>query len=138
VSSTADPAGVTDGAVRLDIWLDISCLFRTRSEAQTACRNGRVSVNGQVAKPNRLLRRGDELLLSRPQGKKQRVVVLGLAERHVAKAEARALYDDLTPPPTPEEIALRKLERIYRAGMSPPRAPDTRTRRALRRMKEGG
>jgi ribosome-associated heat shock protein Hsp15 len=121
--------------VRLDIWLDVACLFRTRSEAQNASRGGKIDVNGQPAKPNRLLRAGDELLISRPFGRKQRVVVRGLADRHVAKAEARQLYEDLTPPPTPEEIEMRRMERIYRAQMTPPRAPDKRQRRAIRRLK---
>jgi ribosome-associated heat shock protein Hsp15 len=121
--------------VRLDIWLDVACLFRTRSEAQNACKGGKIDVNGQPAKSNRLLRAGDELRISRPFGRKQRVVVRGLADRHVAKAEARQLYEDLTPPPTPEEIEMRRVERIYRAQMTPPRAPDKRQRRAIRRLK---
>jgi hypothetical protein len=61
--------------------------------------------------------------------------VVLLAERHIAKAEARKLYEDLTPPPTPEEIEMRRIERIYRAQMTPPRAPDKRQRRAIRRLK---
>ena len=121
--------------LRLDVWLDVSCLFRTRAEAQAACKTGRVAVNGQVAKPNRRLRIGDEVEIGRPFGRRQRVVVRGFAERHVAKAEARKLYEDLTPPPTPEEIEMRRLERMYRAAVTPPRAPDKRQRRALRRMK---
>ena len=121
--------------VRLDIWLDIACLFRTRSEAQRACKTGKIDVNGQSAKPNRMIREGDELTISRPHGRKQRIAVRGLAERHVAKAEARFLYEDLTPPPTPEEVEMRRLERIYRAQMTPPRAPDKRQRRELRRLK---
>ena len=28
--------------VRLDVWLDVACVFRTRSEAQKACRGGKV------------------------------------------------------------------------------------------------
>ncbi|PYQ73941.1 MAG: heat-shock protein Hsp15, partial [Acidobacteria bacterium] len=36
--------------LRLDVWLDIACLFKTRSEAQDACKTGRVSVNRQPAK----------------------------------------------------------------------------------------
>jgi ribosome-associated heat shock protein Hsp15 len=120
---------------RLDIWLDVACLFRTRSEAQKACKTGRIEVNSQPAKPNRLIREGDELLIRRPHGRKQRVIVRGLAERHIAKTDARKLYEDLTPPPTPEEIEMRRLERIYRAQMTPPRAPDKRQRRALRQLK---
>jgi ribosome-associated heat shock protein Hsp15 len=121
--------------VRLDVWLDIACLFKTRSDAQKACRGGKVDVNGQTAKPNRLLRPGDEIQIGRPFGRKQRLVVRGLAERHVAKANARLLYEDLTPPPTAEEIETRRLERAYRAAATPLRAPDKRQRRALRKLK---
>jgi ribosome-associated heat shock protein Hsp15 len=120
--------------VRLDVWLDVACLFRTRSEAQKACSAGKVSANGQAAKPNRRLRVGDELEIGRPLGKKQRVKVLRLADRHIAKAEARALYEDLTPPPTPEEIEARRIERMYRAAR-PLRSTDKKERRELRRMK---
>jgi ribosome-associated heat shock protein Hsp15 len=120
---------------RLDVWLDVSCLFRTRSEAQKACKAGRVAVNGQPGKPDRHLRVGDELQIKRPYGRMQRILVKGLFDSHVAKAEARKLYEDLTPPPTPEEIQTRRLERIYRAAMTPPKAPDKRDRRALRRMR---
>jgi len=120
--------------VRLDIWLDVACLFKTRSEAQKACRSGRIDVNGQSAKPNRLLRPGDEILIGRPFGRKQRIVVKALADTHVAKTEARLLYEDLTPKPTQEEIEMRRMERIFRAQMTPPKAPDKRERRALRRL----
>ena len=125
-------------AVRLDVWLDIACLFKTRSEAQKACKGGKVDVNGQTAKPNRLVRAGDELRIGRPFGRKQRIVVRAVADRHVAKSDARNLYEDLTPAPSPEEIDMRRLERMYRAAATPPRAPDKRDRRALRKLKERG
>ena len=123
-------------AVRLDIWLDVACLFKTRSEAQKACKGGKIDVNGQTAKPNRLVRPGDTLKISRPFGRKQQIAIRALADRHISKAEARQLYEDLTPAPSPEEVAVRRLERMYRSAMRPPRAPDKRERRALRRMKE--
>lgn len=126
---------MSDEPVRLDVWLDVVCLFRTRSEAQKACRGGKIEVNRQPAKPNRLLRVGDELEIGRSFGRKQRVVVRGLADRHVSKVDARKLYEDLTPAPTPEEIEARRMERMYRAAVTPPHAPDKRQRRALRRLK---
>ena len=130
-----DDSGVlTPAEVRLDVWLDVSCLFRTRSEAQKACRGGKIEVNGQSAKPNRLLRSGDEVRIGRPFGRKQTVVVRAIAVQHVAKAEARLLYEDLTPKPTPEEVEARRLERMYRAAVTPLKAPDKRERRALRRI----
>lgn len=121
--------------VRLDVWLDVACVFRTRSEAQKACRGGKVAANGQPAKPNRRLHVGDELEVGRPFGRKQRLKVLALADRHVAKPEARRLYEDLTPPPTPEEIELRRQNRLFHAAMTPPHSPDKRQRRALRKMR---
>jgi len=119
--------------VRIDVWLDVACLFRTRSEAQKACRAGKVTANGQTVKPNRRLRVGDELEIGRPVGRKQRVRVRALADKHVAKAEARLLYEDLTPPPTEEEIEARRIDRMFRAAR-PLKAPDKRQRRALRKM----
>ena len=123
---------------RLDIWLDIACLFRTRSEAQKACKIGRVGVNGQPAKSHREIKPGDEIVISRPLGRKQTVFVLELAERHIAKADARALYEDRTPKPTEEEIEMRRIARLARAFSSGPVAkPDKRERRRIRKIKEG-
>ena len=121
--------------VRLDIWLDVSCLFRSRSEAQKACQGGKVEVNGQSCKPHRQLRVGDELRISRPFGRKQTVTVVGVADRHMAKAEARLLYQDTTPPLSEEEKEMRRIERMYRAGMQRTHTPDKRERRALRKLK---
>ena len=123
----------TEG-VRLDVWLDVACLFKTRSEAQKACKAGKVDVNGQPAKPNRLLRAGDELVIGRPFGRKQRLAVKAIADKHLSKADARLLYEDLTPQPTAEEIEMRRMDRLFRAQMTPPKAPDKRQRRALRRL----
>jgi len=132
---TEDRAEVT--AVRLDVWLDVACLFRTRSEAQKACQGGKVDVNGQAAKPHRLVRVGDELRITRPAGRRQIVVVQGLAERHIPKAAARRLYDDRTPPPSPEELEAFRIERAFRlaARVQPSRPPSKRERRQILRLK---
>jgi ribosome-associated heat shock protein Hsp15 len=125
--------------VRLDIWLDVACLFKTRSEAQKAVKAGKVDVNGNSAKPHRELRLGDELLISRPHGRRQRIIVRGLLDKHVAKAEARALYEDVTPPPSPQEVEMMRMARLarpfVRAGGAG--APDKRERRQIRKVKEG-
>ena len=87
--------------MRLDLWLDVACLFKTRSEAQKAIKGGKVDINGQGAKPHRDIKPGDEIEISRPFGRKQTVVVRELAERHIPRAEARLLYEDVTPKPSP-------------------------------------
>ena len=125
--------------MRLDVWLDVTCLYRTRSEAQKAIRGGKVEVNRQSGKPHRELKEGDEIELSRPLGRRQRVVVRGFSERQIPKAEARKLYEDVTRKPTPEEADMLRMARLARPLMRAANAgsPDKRERRELRRMKEG-
>jgi ribosome-associated heat shock protein Hsp15 len=124
--------------VRLDVWLDVACLFKTRSEAQKAIKGGKVTVSGQSAKPHKEVHVGDVIEITRPLGRRQRVVVRTLTEKHIPKAEARLLYEDTTPPPSPEEQALRDLLRLAGPRRRPSAGtPDRREKRRLRREKEG-
>lgn len=116
-------------SVRLDVWLDVACVFKTRSEAQRHCRLGRVTVNGTVAKPHRDVRIGDELAISRSGGRKQLLVVRAIADQHIAKADARQLYEDRSPQPTAEEVEARRVERLFRATQKPAPRLDRRARR---------
>ena len=127
---------MNDG-VRLDVWLDVACLFKTRSEAKRACEAGKVDVNGQTAKPNRIVREGDRLRIGRPFSRHQDIIVRIVIGDHVKKSEAKALYDDVTPKPTAEEVEMRRVERAYRAAANAAGTPDRRQRRQLRRLKEG-
>jgi ribosome-associated heat shock protein Hsp15 len=124
--------------VRLDVWLDVACVYKTRSEAQKACHGGKVEVNGQRARPHRVLRLGDEVRLTRGPGRRQILIVAALASQHLPKADARLLYEDTTPPLTPAELAQRELERSFWRQHVPPRktAPDRRERRERRHEKE--
>ena len=124
-------------SIRLDVWLDVSCLFKTRSEAKRACEGGKVDVNGEHAKPNRAIREGDRIRISRGAGRFQDVIVRIILEQHVKKSEARALYDDVTPKPSAQEVEMRRAERAYRAAAAAAGTPDRRRRRQLRRLKEG-
>ena len=123
--------------MRVDAWLDVACLYKTRSEAKRGCESGKVEVNGDHAKPHRVVREGDRVRINRGYGKFQDVIVRILIDQHVKKSEARALYDDVTPKPSPEEIEIRRSERIFRAAQQAAGAPDRRRRREIRRAKEG-
>ena len=123
--------------MRVDAWLDVACLYKTRSEAKRGCEGGKVEVNGDHAKPHRVLREGDRVRINRGLGRYQDVIVRILIDQHVKKAEARALYDDVTPKPTPEEIEMRRSERVFRAAQRAAGTPDRNRRREIRRAKEG-
>lgn len=126
-------------SARLDIWLDVACIFKSRSQAQQACKLGRVVVNGDRGKAHRLVRPGDQIRISFPGGRKRTIEVAEIETTHVPRSRARELYIDHTPKPTPEEIELRRLQRLA-APPSRPRgsgAPKKKERRSLRRAKEG-
>lgn len=125
--------------MRLDVWLDVACLFKTRSDAKRACEGGKVDLNGQAAKAHRDVKEGDELEITRPFGRTQKVIVRVLAEKHLPKAQARLMYEDVTPKPSPEEIELRRMARLAAPFVRRPGAgaPDKRERRELRRIKRG-
>ncbi len=115
-----------NGGVRLDVWLDVACLAKTRSQAKELCDGGKVEVNGLRAKSHRQVAVGDRIAISAAPGYRRDVIVKDLAETHVPKSRARELYEDVTPPPTEEELELRAPRRRGQAGetRSPPhRAP---------------
>ncbi len=128
----ADPAADT---VRLDVFLDVACLFPTRSQAAAACKGGKVDVNGHAAPPHRLVRTGDTLAITMPSGRRT-FVIRALAERHVPKAVARTLREETTPPPSPEVLEARRLERLLAPrGADREGRPSKRDRRERERLR---
>lgn len=121
-------------AVRLDVWLDVSCLYPTRSQAKAACDGGKVDVNGSRSKAHREIRPGDRLAITRSQGVRREIVVRGLADRSIPKAQARLLYEDVTPQVPPEIAEARRLDRLLAPSRSEGR-PDRRERRERRSRK---
>ena len=121
-------------SVRLDVWLDVACLYPTRSQAKAACEGGKVEVNGARAKPHREVRPGDRLTITTRRGDPREVIVRGLAERSIPKAEARKLYEDVTPPVPPEIAEARRLDRLL-APREDAGKPDKRERRERRKIK---
>ena len=115
--------------IRLDKWLWAARFFKSRSLAQAACDGGKVDVNGQAAKPAKLIRPGDLLRITLP-GVKKLIKVLVLTDRRGPASRAQLLYEDLTPPPPPEPIPISPP--VYRprgAGR-----PTKRERRLVERL----
>lgn len=113
--------------VRVDRWLCASRLYKTRSAAQEACVGGHVKLNGSPVRSSHLVRVGDEVRADAPRGL---VVwrVLALAEKRLAVPEARALYEDHSPPPPPRQPRVAARDRG--AGR-----PTKAERRALDRLR---
>ena len=54
--------------IRVDQWLDVACIFKTRSQARGACLKGRVSIDGRICKPRRPVKVGDKILFGKYSG----------------------------------------------------------------------
>jgi ribosome-associated heat shock protein Hsp15 len=118
------------------VWLDVACVFPTRSRAKAACEGGKVGVNGDRGKPHREVRAGDRISVTGREGTRRELVVRGLAQRSIPKSEARKLYEDITPPAAPEVAEARRLDRMLAPRGNPGR-PDKRDRRDRIRIKRG-
>jgi ribosome-associated heat shock protein Hsp15 len=79
--------------VRIDRWLWAARFYKTRSLATEAVNGGKVEVNGERAKPARLIRVGDAVRVRQPPLEWQ-LVVRGLADRRGPAAVAQGLYEE--------------------------------------------
>jgi ribosome-associated heat shock protein Hsp15 len=123
-------------SVRLDKWLQVARMYKTRTQATHACDLGRVKVNGQQAKPHRQLAPGDRVELL--QGDWERVLIVKeLRDKPVPKAEAAVLYEDQSPPrPAADPLArlMRRPPVLRDAGAG---RPTKKERRDIERWSEG-
>ncbi len=123
-SGTERPA--SREGIRLDKWLWQARFFKSRSIAAQTVSDGRVRVNSErVTKPARTVGPGDVLTFA--QGGTIRVVrLLAAGTRRGPAPEARALYEDLTPPQEGSETAASN------PAFDGPGRPGKRERRNLR------
>lgn len=120
--------------VRVDKWLHVARVFKTRSRAAEACTSGHVTVNGSKAKAHRLVATGDRVEVQ--FGEWQRILVVReVRDKPLPRAEAALLYQDLSPPrpvrdPLDQLLRQPPLQREKGKGR-----PTKRERRQIERLK---
>jgi ribosome-associated heat shock protein Hsp15 len=117
-------------SVRVDKWLWAARVFKTRSLAADACDGGKVDVNEQAAKPAKLVRPGDTIEVTLPQGRRRILKVVTVDERRGSAQVAARLYEDRSPPPPPRTTWAPPPFRTPGAGR-----PTKRERRDLDRLR---
>ena len=136
-SNSKTNAGVSQsiGAqkVRVDKWLWAARFYKTRSLATEAIKGGKVSVNGNRAKPSREAEVGDVLILRQGDDIKT-VSVLALSDKRGPATVAQLLYQE-----TDESIAKREKEKELRklAAVQMPHGegrPTKKSRRMIHRF----
>lgn len=93
---------------RLDKWLWAARIYKTRTLAADACKNSRVSINGALAKPSRMIKPGDEISV-----KKSPVTYTFRVKQAIEKrVGAKLLPDILENITTPDQYELLEMNRI--------------------------
>lgn len=82
--------------LRLDKYLWAIRIFKTRSQASTACEGGKVKMNGTSVKAARAVGIGDKYEI-RSESRKWVIEVVSLIANRVQYAEAIKHYVDITP-----------------------------------------
>ena len=93
---------------RLDKWLWAARIFKTRSIAIDACKNDRVTMNGQRMKPAHVIRIGDVIEIRKPPITYSFRVKQAIQNRISAKLVPDVL-ENITPPAQMELLELSRI-----------------------------
>ncbi len=96
------------GEARLDKWLWAARIYKTRTLAADACKNGRVTINDALAKPARTVKAGDVVGVRKPPVTYSFRVLQTIEKRVGAKLLADVL-ENVTPK---EQYDLLEMSRI--------------------------
>lgn len=93
---------------RIDKWLWAARIYKTRTLAADACKNGRISINGAQVKPSRTVKEGDSVSV-----RKSPIIytfrVKQCIEKRVGARLIPEVLDNIT---TPDQYELLEMSRI--------------------------
>ena len=114
---------------RIDKWLWAARIFKTRSIAADACKNGRVTFNGMNMKPSRTIKEGDVVSVKKPPFIYSFKVLKAIEQRVGAKLLPE-IYENVTDPKQYELLQMSRIsgfiDRAHGTGR-----PTKKERRAL-------
>jgi len=119
--------------IRIDKWLWIVRLFKTRTMATDACNAGKVKINGVNCKPSREINANDEIQIRIGQLQKT-VKVIGFPKSRISAKLVPDYYIDLT--------SAEEYERVKRLSIQTEKRehgigrPTKRDRRQIEYLKE--
>lgn len=93
---------------RIDKWLWAARIYKTRTLAADACKNGRITINGAQTKPSRTVKAGDQVGVKKPP-----ITYTFLVKQPIEKrVGAKLLPDILENITTPEQYELLEMSPI--------------------------
>jgi ribosome-associated heat shock protein Hsp15 len=103
-----DREGQGEGLARIDKWLWAARIFKTRTLAADACKNGRITVNDVQVKPSRMVKLGDVIGVRKPPVTYTFRLLKPIEQRVGAKLLPE-IYENIT---APDQYELLEMTRI--------------------------
>jgi ribosome-associated heat shock protein Hsp15 len=127
-----------DQKIRLDKWLKISRIYKTRAQAIRACDEGKVKVNDQKAKPARLIAVGDKITI-KSRSQYRTFDVVDIVQKNVSNKDAKLLYHENRPQLSEDARELYQiLQEIDKQGRRKYKGrPTKKERRQMDKLKGG-
>jgi ribosome-associated heat shock protein Hsp15 len=124
--------------IRIDIYLHRARLFKSRTQATCACREGKIMVNDKFADAGDHVGEGDTVKI-RMRGLYRAFRVLEAADINLSKQEAKRMYEEVTAPEALEKF--RQVEtaaREWRMGARKESGlrPSKKTRRDMDKIRK--
>ena len=119
---------------RIDKWLWAARIFKTRSIAADACKNGRVMVNGTNVKPSRPLKVGETVHVKKPPVTYSFKVLKAIEQRVGAKLLPE-IYQNVTDPKQYEILEMSRISGFVDRARGTGR-PTKKDRRAMEAFTE--
>lgn len=114
---------------RIDKWLWAARIFKTRSIAADACKNGRVTINGVAVKPSRPLKEGETVSVRKPPVTYS-FKVLKCIEQRVGAKLLPEIYENVTDPKQYEILEMSRISGFVDRARGTGR-PTKKERRAI-------
>ena len=95
-------------SARIDKWLWAARIFKTRSIAADACKNGRVTKNGMTVKPSHMVKVGEVVSVKKPPVAYSFRILKAIEQRVGAKLIPE-IYENVT---DPKQYELLEMSRI--------------------------
>ena len=93
---------------RIDKWLWASRIFKTRSLAANACKNGRVTINGVNVKPSHMVKTGETVSVKKPPVTYS-FKILQCIEQRVGAKLIPGIYEKVTDPKQYEILEMNRI-----------------------------
>ena len=114
---------------RIDTWLWAARIFKTRSIAVDAIKNGRVTMNGMNVKPSRMVKVGEVVSVRKPPVTYS-FKILKTIEQRVGAKLIPEIYENITPADQYELLEMNRISGFIDRARGTGR-PTKKERRAL-------